>query len=70
MALPTFERGDQVHVATPKGWDRRIVWTEAEVLFKANQFGRDMWQVKFEDGRQDAIHASRIRLVERAIRRV
>lgn len=70
MALPSFERGDQVSVATPQGWARKIEWTDAEILFKARQFGRDMWQVKFDDGRQDAIHASRIRLVEKAIPRV
>ena len=69
MPEPTsYQRGDQVEIAHGHQFERR--WVSAVILFKAHQFGRGMYQVKYEDDRQDAIHVSRIRLVEHTMARV
>jgi hypothetical protein len=63
-----FSPNDEVEIDRPLGRNIHGAWARASILFKANQFGRGMWQIRYADnGAQDTVHESRMRIVQREV---
>lgn len=63
MSEPEFAPRDRVKVARAISAWTRDGWEEATVLFKIGGERQPLYQVKFDDGRQDAVHVERMQLV-------